>query len=142
MSTTAGGTGTLAAAAAAGAFNDLPFWYLLNPPALTANQQNIGASFQVDNDSDFLWDRLVSAATGIYSVYIIDRYTSRPLSPSPASPIDIENLAGIAALPFWLPKPYLIRRTSTIQAIFNDRSGAGNTIQLAFVGLKVGQVLP
>jgi len=134
--------GSLAAAAAAGMFNDLPFWYLFNPPALTALQTGIGASFQVDNDSDFLWDRICSASTGIYSVFVTDRYTSRPLTPDPSQPVDVENFAGIAALPFWLPKPYLIRRTSTITAIFNDRSDSGNTIQLAFIGLKVGQVLP
>ena len=132
---------SIAAAAAGGQFNDLPFWYLFNPAQLTSGATG-SASFQVDNDSDFLWDRTVSGSTGLYSVFVIDRYTSRPLTPNPSSPIYVENFAGIAALPFWLPKPYLIRRTSTIVATFTDRSGENNTIQLAFVGLKIGQVLP
>lgn len=130
-----------------GDFNNLPFWYIFYPGgvpgsfSLTALQQNVGASFVVDNDNDFLWDRIVSSATGLYSVYLVDNFTKRPLTPSQGAPVNIENLGGVAAVPFWLPMPYLIRRTSSVQGFFNDRSGAGNTIQLAFIGMKVGKIL-
>ena len=123
--------------------DDLPFWYLFlqNPNSTTftilANSTNNGAQVVIDNDSDFLCDRLIASSTGLFSAYLVDRFTARPLTPSQAVPVNGENLAGTAQLPFWLPKPYLFRRTSTIQGFFNDRSGAGNTIQFALVGYKV-----
>jgi hypothetical protein len=122
---------------------DLPFFYqfLPNPNAvslvLTANQANVGAAVIVDNDSDFLWDRIIASSTGTFSVFLVDRFTARPMMPSQAVPINGENIAGTAQLPFWLPKPYLIRRTSSIAAFFTDRSGAGNTIQFLLAGYKV-----
>jgi hypothetical protein len=116
--------------------DDLIFWYPINPVQLTANQQNVVASVQIDNDSDFEWRWIVANSTGLYSVTLLDRFTARPLSPSP---INGENIAGTAQLPFVLPKPYLLRRTSSIQGAFNDRSGALNTIQFALVGYKIAQ---
>lgn len=123
--------------------DDLPFWYLFlpNPNAVTfallANATNVGAQVAIDNDSDFLCDRFIVSSTGLFSAYLADRFTSRPMMPAQAVPVFGENMAGTAQLPFWLPKPYLFRRTSTIQAFFNDRSGAPNTIQFALVGYKV-----
>jgi hypothetical protein len=114
--------------------DDLAFWYPINPPALTANQLGVVAAVSVDNDSDFLWDRIYASSTGLFSVELLDRFTSRPLQ---TAPINGELYAGTAQLPFWLPKPYLVRRTSTIQAKFNDRSGAGNTIQFVLGGIKI-----
>jgi len=114
--------------------DDLPFWYPINPPQLTANQQGVAGSVQIDNDSDFEWRWIVANSTGLFSLTLIDRFTARPLMPSA---INGENIAGTAQLPFVLPKPYLIRRTSSIAAQFNDRSGALNTIQFALVGYKL-----
>jgi len=114
--------------------DDLPFWYPINPPALTALQANVAANVVVDNDSDFEWRWIVASSTGTFSVTLTDRFTARPLMPSN---INGENIAGTAQLPFILPKPYLLRRTSTIQALFTDRSGAGNTIQFCLVGYKL-----
>jgi hypothetical protein len=113
---------------------DLHFWYPITPAALTANQQGVIANVTVDNDSDFEWRWIVASSTGLFSVTLLDRFTSRPLMPSA---INGENIAGTAQLPFTLPKPYLIRRTSTVSATFNDRSGAGNTIQFALIGYKI-----
>ncbi|HXU18968.1 MAG TPA: hypothetical protein VN788_00135 [Verrucomicrobiae bacterium] len=120
--------------AAPGMYNDLLYFYPLNPPQLLANAVNIAAVVTIDNDSDFLWDRIIANSTGLFSVTLTDRFTSRPLMPSN---INGENLAGTAQLPFWLPVPYKLRRTSTIQASFNDRSGAPNTIQFVLVGRKI-----
>jgi hypothetical protein len=120
---------------------DLPFWYPIAPPALTALQVNVAASVTVDNDADFEWRWIIASsilntgAVGLYSVTLTDRFTSRPLM---TVPINGENIAGTAQLPFILPKPYLLRRTSTIQAFFTDRSGATtNTIQFCLVGYKL-----
>ena len=114
--------------------DDLIFWYPINPPQLAANQQGVQGSVQIDNDSDFEWRWLVASSTGLFSATLLDRFTSRPLMPSA---INGENIFGTAQLPFVLPKPYLLRRTSSILATFNDRSGAPNTIQIALVGYKL-----
>ena len=127
---TCGGTGKIAVTLA-----DLPFWYPVNV-TLTALQANLAASITVDNDADFEWRWIVAASTGIFSVELTDRFTSRPLN-TPGVPIFGENIAGTAQLPFILPKPYLIRRTSTIALKFTDRSGAGNTVQFALIGYKI-----
>jgi hypothetical protein len=117
---------------------DLVFWYPINPPQLTALQANVPSSVIIDNDADFIWDRIIASSTGIFSVGLIDRFTSRPLMPDPSGgKINSENIVGTAQLPFWLPKPYLIRRTSAVSASFTDRSGALNTIQFCLVGYKV-----
>lgn len=115
-------------------YADLLYFYPLNPPQLTANQQGVVATVTVDNDADFLWDRLIVSSTGLFSVTLQDRFTSRPLMPVA---INGENLAGTAQLPFWLPVPYKLLRTSTIQGLFNDRSGANNTIQFVLAGRKL-----
>src|SRR5713226_4864582 len=114
--------------------DDLIFWYPINPPQLTANQQGVNGNVQIDNDSDFEWRWIVANSTGLFSVSLTDRFTARPLMPSA---INGENIAGTAQLPFVLPKPYLLRRTSSMQASFNDRSAAPNTIQFALVGYKL-----
>lgn len=115
-------------------YADLLYFYPLNPPQLTALQSGVAATVTIDNDADFLWDRIIANSTGIYSVTLTDRFTARPLMPVA---INGENLAGTAQLPFWLPVPYKLRRTSTIQALFNDRSNALNTIQFILVGRKL-----
>jgi hypothetical protein len=127
-------TAQSAAPPASAVAQDLIFWYPINPPALTALQQNVQANVVIDNDADFEWRWIIANSTGIFSVTLTDRYTARPLMPSA---INGENIAGTAQLPFILPKPYLLRRTSTIQAAFNDRSNAGNTIQFCLVGYKL-----
>jgi hypothetical protein len=113
---------------------DLIFWYPINPAALTALQAGVIATVTVDNDADFEWRWIIANSTGLFSVSLLDKFTSRPLMPSN---INGENIAGTAQLPFILPKPYLLRRTSTVQASFTDRSGAGNTIQFCLVGYKL-----
>lgn len=132
---------SLPQAPAAAGMQDLPFWYPIIPPALTALQANVAAQVVIDNDADFEWRWIIASSilntglVGLYSVTLVDRYTSRPLM---TANINSENIAGTAQLPFILPKPYLLRRTSTIAALFTDRSGATtNTIQFCLVGYKL-----
>jgi hypothetical protein len=115
-------------------WQDLLFWYPINPVALTALQQGVISTITIDNDAEFEWRWIIGNSTGLFSLTLQDRYTSRPIM---ASAINGENVMGTAQLPFILPKPYILHRTSTISAIFNDRSGAGNTIQLCLVGYKL-----
>ena len=122
-------------------YQDLLFWYQLTV-SLTSGQLNLPTQFTVDNDADFEWRWLIgtsilaNGAAGLASVTLTDRYTQRPLM---TAAVNLENLMGTAQLPFTLPKPYILRRTSSIQGIFNDRSVAGvnNNIQLTFVGYKL-----
>lgn len=107
------------------------------PFTIAANSLNQGATLAVQNDSDFVADRIIASSTGLFSVYLQDDFSSRPLMPSQNVPINGENISGTAQLPYWLPKPWLIKRTSTVSALFNDRSGAPNTIQFILAGYKV-----
>lgn len=111
---------------------DLPFWYPINA-VLTANQTGIRSVIQIDNDAEFEWRSLIASSTGTFSVTLTDNYKKRPLMPTP---VNGENLAGTAQQPGFLPVPRRLARTSIIQAEFNDRSGAGNTIQLCLQGYK------
>jgi hypothetical protein len=107
------------------------------PLVLAANATKVGAQVAIGNDSDFVCDRFIASSTGLFSVYLTDDFSSRPLTPNQNVPINGENISGTAQLPYWLPKPWLIKRTSTVTASFNDRSGAGNTIQFLLAGYKV-----
>jgi hypothetical protein len=121
---------------------DLLFFYPITA-AIPSGQQGFVSSVTIDNDSDFEWrwiigtSILANGAAGLYSVTLLDKYTSRPLM---TAAVNGENLMGTAQLPFRLPKPILIPRTSTIQGTFNDRSIAGvvNNVQLVLVGYKLG----
>lgn len=112
----------------------VPFDYVFPNAVLTANQQGLQDPLVFDFDADFehLWT--VANSTGLYSVTITDRSANRQLS---NAPINGENFAGTAALPFPLVEPYVWARSAAALASFNDRSGAGNTIQLVFRGYKL-----
>ncbi len=114
--------------------DDLPFWYVIAPAQLLANAVGVVATVQIDNDSDFEWRWIIANSTGAFSVTLLDKFTSRPLS---TTSINSVNIVGTAQLPFLLPKPYLLRRTSVLQGTFNDLSAAPNTIQFAIVGYKI-----
>lgn len=117
---------------------DQLFWYLFSPPQLTANQLGVLSTFTVDNDADFRIRWIIANSTGLFSVEIKDLYAGG--SPWMPNPVNGENFAGTAQLPFVLPKPYPVYRGSSLQAKFNDRSGAPNTIQLAMVGYKIDKL--
>lgn len=121
-----------------GSLTDQLFWYLFSPPQLAANQQGVLNALSIDNDADFRVRWIVSSSTGLYSVEIKDNYAGG--APWMPSPINGENFAGTAQLPFVLPKPYPLYRGSTLTGKFNDRSGAPNTIQLALIGYKIDKL--
>jgi hypothetical protein len=115
---------------------DQLFWYPIVPAQLQGNQQNVAANVQIQNDADFDWRWIIASSTGLFSVLLTDDFMSKPLMPS-STPINSENIVGTAQLPFVLPKPYRLNRTATVSALFNDRSGAPNTVQFCLVGYKL-----
>ncbi len=112
----------------------VPFDYAFAPAVLAASQQGLQNALQLDSEADFehLWT--VASSTGLYSVQITDRSMGRVLS---NAAINGENFAGTAQLPFPFVEPYRWTKSGTILATFNDRSGAGNTVQLVFRGYKL-----
>jgi hypothetical protein len=104
-------------------------------PSLTLAALASGNSvLQMQADADFEWVFVVASRTGPYTVQIQDGSTGRYLSNSPINDV---NFAGTAQLPFPLVEPYLLARSSSIQAAITDTSGAGNTIQLVLRGYKL-----
>jgi len=112
----------------------VPFDYVFANAVLTANQLGLQDPLTFDYDADFEHIWTVANSTGIYSVTITDKSANRQLS---NAPVNGENFAGTAALPFPLVEPYIWARSATALATFNDRSGAGNTVQLVFRGYKL-----
>lgn len=114
----------------------VPFDLVLPNAILTANQQGVPVSQQVDQDADFEWVFTVANSTGLFSVAINDPSTGRTLNTTGAF-VNGENFAGTAQLPFPLVEPYVWARSSIVKATFNDRSGGGNTVQLVLRGFKL-----
>lgn len=112
----------------------VPFDYVFNTASLAANQQNLAVPLTFDYDADFEHIWTVANSTGLYSVQVTDRSTNRVLS---NNPVNGENYAGTAALPWPLVEPYVWARASTVLASFNDRSAATNAVQLVFRGYKL-----
>jgi hypothetical protein len=112
----------------------VPFDYAFPNAVLTASQQGLQDPMQFDQDADFEQIWWVSSQTGIYSVSIRDGSTGRVFS---NNPVNGENFAGTAAFPFPLVEPYIWARAGTVIATFNDRSAAGNTVQLVMRGYKL-----
>lgn len=112
----------------------VPFDYVFNTASLTADQQGLPVPLVFDYDADFEHIWTVANSTGLYSVQLTDRSTNRVLS---NNPVNGENFAGTAALPWPLVEPYVWARASTAVASFSDRSGASNAVQLVFRGFKL-----
>lgn len=111
---------------------DLPYWMPINF-SLTANQQNARNTVTVENDGEFEWRAIEATSTGLFSVQLSNNFIKRPLMPTN---VNGENFAGTSQNPAFLPIPYRLARTSIIEALVSDRSGAPNTVQLALVGYK------
>ena len=112
----------------------VPFDYAFPNAVLTANQLGLNDPMQFDQDADFEHIWWVASSTGTYSVLIRDTSTGRVFS---NNPVNGENFAGSAAFPFPLVEPYVWARAGSVIATFNDRSGAGNTVQLVMRGYKL-----
>jgi len=70
--------------------------------AAQANQQGVLNTITVDNDADFRIRWLIVSSTGLFSVEIKDLYAGG--APWMPTPVNGENFAGTAQLPFVLPK--------------------------------------
>lgn len=112
----------------------VPFDYVWPSMVLTALQANLPFTLQIDQDSDFEWIWTVGDRTGAYKIQLRDGSTGRTLS---NTQVNDDNFAGTAQLPFPLVEPYLIARSTSMQATVTDLSNAGNTIQLVFRGYKL-----
>lgn len=112
----------------------VPFDVVFPNVVLTALQQNVSGQQQLDADADFEVIEIVSSQTGIYSITLKDTSTGRSFS---NNPVNSENFAGTAQLPHVLVEPYVFPRSTTILGSFNDRSNAGNTVQLVIRGYKL-----
>jgi hypothetical protein len=113
----------------------VPFDYVFPSAVLTANQQGLQNPLQFDFDADFEHIWTVANSTGLWSISLFDTSVGRRQFSN--NPVNGENYAGSAALPFPLVEPYLWARAATALATFNDRSGSGNTVQLVFRGYKL-----
>jgi len=124
-----GGTGTKSAGVIR-----VPFDYAFPTAVLTALQQGLPVVLNFDYDADFEHIFTVASSTGLYDVLVQDRSTNRTLA---NAPINGENYAGTAALPFPLVEPYVWARVGSALATFDDRSDADNSVQLVFRGYKL-----
>ena len=112
----------------------VPFDFVLPNAVLTGSQAGLAVTQQFDQDADFEAIFIEASSTGLFSVQIFDSSTGRPLS---TIAVNGENFAGTAQLPRVYVEPYVWARSSTFRAVFNDRSGAGNTVQLVLSGYKL-----
>ena len=99
---------------------------------LTANQALTDQSLLIDGDSDFIALAVHGTKTGAYSIRIKNgngRYVS-------SVQLKDVNCVGSAQFPVPFTKPLLLDRRGRIGIDITDLSGAPNTIELCFVGLK------
>lgn len=111
------------------------------------------AQLQLDTDADFLWDRINCAGwtNGVFTfaVYLQDASRGVPLIGSPLAALDQVVVGGNGAqcfalapfsyfLPFWLSRPYRLRRGTVLRATFYNLSTTDPVaVQLVLTGRKV-----
>ena len=115
---------------------------------LTPLQVGAGASFQINNDSDFdLWQLTASAINAggsgaLFSVSIFDTFKNKPFTLGNVA-VNGENWFGSGTQPFTLPAPWRFYRRSQVNLLFNERSNNGNnTVQVCFHGYQVNITQP
>jgi len=112
----------------------VPYDLVMPNAVLTGNQTGLVVTQQLDQDADLEVIFYESNSTGNFSFQILDPSTGRFLS---NKAVNGENGIGTAQLPRVLVEPYVWARSSIISMNFNDRSGAGNTVQVVFSGYKL-----
>lgn len=119
------------------------FIYSVVLPTGIAVGGTTSGSFNVDNDSDFLWQKGTYFANGdsentppVVTVTIKDTTSGRDLM---TAAVPIPAMFGTGELPFILPVPKLLPKTSTITVNFANISAAENYSYLAleFHGQKL-----
>lgn len=99
---------------------------------LTSNQESLRQTAQIDADSDFLLYAILGSSTGAYDLRVQlpnGRYLNN-------SYVKSSNYVGSAQFPVPLLAPVYFPAGSSIIVDLKDTSGAGNTIQLVFKGIR------
>ena len=99
---------------------------------LTANQEALRQAVQVDEDSDFLLLALVGNSTSTYNI-VLYQANNRAVNSAYAKNT---NYVGSANFPVPLLKELYYPAGASIRVDVKDTSGAGNTIQLIFKGIR------
>lgn len=111
----------------------VPFEYVVN--AVVPLNGNLPVSLQIQQDADFEWVFRVATRTDPrVTIDVSDGATGRKYT---SAPVNIDNYAGTAALPFPLVEPFIIARATSINFAFQDSSGAQNTVQFVLSGYKL-----
>ena len=113
---------------------DVDFSYVYDTsPALSANEARVNQAVSTMNDADFAIRAIyVSVATGSFAIRLSDSqgyYLSNGLVAS-------GNLLGDAASPFPVWPEILIPASGRIGIDITDTSGAPNTVEIVFRGVK------
>ena len=104
-----------------------------NTLTLAANG-TASASIATDSDAPFLVHKIVGARTGPALVTIKDGARDRQWM---NIAVHFDNLVGNGHFPNVLPSPRWIEKKAVIAVTIQDLSGAANTIELNFVGVKL-----
>lgn len=114
----------------------VPYVYSLSSSGTVsvAASQTLSTSIATDNDAPFLVQKIVGARTGEALVTIKDGARDRQWM---NTAVHFDNLVGSGNFPNVLPSPRYIKRGSTISIIIQDLSGAANTVEINFVGVKL-----
>jgi len=100
---------------------------------ISAND-NRSVSIPTDNDSHFLLYKITGARDGSCTIDVKDAARDRQWM---NTPIHFDNFVGNGHFPNILPSPRFIPRGSVIALNLTDLSGATNTVELNFIGVKL-----
>lgn len=118
---------------------DLQYFQYSIRRTLTALQRDTGGFTKIQNDSDFLVQKIVGLSTGIYNFNLLDTGTGRQFFDRELNNVDI---VGTAQRPNVLLQPKLLYANSTVNSVLVDTSNAGNTVELVLEGIKCYKTLP
>lgn len=106
-------------------------YYVFNQ-TLTANQSLPNLTQFIDGDSDFVLVSIHGKSTGSYNINIKDN----ALKPLYSSDADSTLVVGTAQLPCRIRPALFYPAAGKIGISLTDTSGAPNTVQLVFTGVK------
>jgi len=115
--------------------NELWFTYVTPFQVLLANADSGTLGLSINRGGDFILERLVAVSTGTFKTQIGDGGISLNFT---SDLVDSRLMFGTAQL--WMPviPAYRFPANGSIAYRVVDLSGAGNTIQLGFIGRIVG----
>lgn len=110
-----------------------PYTYSTGQIVIAANQ-SASVNINIQVDSHFLVEKITGVRTGPALITIKDSGIGRQWM---NSSVHIDNLMGNSQFPNILPAPRLVQRGSSLNITIQDISGAQNTIEMIFDGLKL-----